>query len=243
MNNFHIYAFIKQVAILFPTFVLLFTVRGFFQAWAAYFSGDDTAHEEGFLTLNPLAHVDVLGALIFAAFFGGMQYAAASGSSILVWLFFALILFTGVRPYYPVPIDSSYFRWPRLGVVITTLSGTVSYLLLTLMSMYTLLIGFDLCGGMTPLFLIVQQIANSIIEWSMFWAVLSLIPIPPFDAGALLPVFLGEVGQKIYDFLEPYGLLILITLLWVPGVREIFLAGFHAVHLALYQGLMQLIFI
>lgn len=39
------------------------TLAGYFQAWVAKKMGDDTPELAGFLTLNPLAHIDILGAL------------------------------------------------------------------------------------------------------------------------------------------------------------------------------------
>ena len=47
---------LSDIAILFPVFILVFTFRGFFKALVAKLMGDDTPRQEGFLTLNPIAH-------------------------------------------------------------------------------------------------------------------------------------------------------------------------------------------
>jgi Zn-dependent protease len=154
-----------------------------------------------------------------------------------------MMIFVGIRPHYFVPIDVAQFTYRRLGIFVTTLASTVSHLCVVLASMYALLFSFDVLGGTSPAFLIIQQVTSSLTEWALFWAVLSLIPIPPFEGGALLPVFFGEWGQTAYDFLEPYGLFIFLSLFWVPGLRDIMIAGVNALHFLLYQGLMHLVFI
>ena len=243
MNSLHVYAFLKHIAILFPTFVTIFTVRGFFQASAAYFVGDTTPRDEGFLTLNPLAHVDVFGTLCLSFLVASAHSVAARGGPSITMLLLALMVFLGIKPHYFVPIMASEFTHRRWGIFVTTLASTLSHLFVVLASMYTLLLSFDWLGGASPAFLIIQQVTSSMTEWALFWAVLSLIPIPPFEGGSLLPVFFGDVGQAVYDFLEPYGLFILLALLWLPGARELMLAGVNALHFLLYNGLMQLVFI
>lgn len=55
---------IQQTIALFIAYVPSVTILGFFEAWMATMAGDETAEEQGFLTLNPLKHVDLFG-LIF----------------------------------------------------------------------------------------------------------------------------------------------------------------------------------
>ena len=63
-------AALSEVVILLPVFLLLFTWRGFIQALFAKLMGDTTAEEDGFLSINPLAHVDLVGLLtILGVFF------------------------------------------------------------------------------------------------------------------------------------------------------------------------------
>ena len=243
MNTVSIYGFIKQVAILYPTFIVLFTVRGFFQAWSARLVGDDTPEENGFLTLNPLAHIDIVGSLLFSLLFVSFDYVRQGAQGgLLGALFFLAIIFTGVRPYYPVFADARNFKWPRLGVVVTTLATTFSYLLLTLLSFYALIWGWYFLGDASAAYVIIQQIVESMVQWTMFWAVISLIPIPPFDAAALLPVLFGDFGQDVHDFLEPYGLFILIGLLWIPGISTWFFYVLNTVRIVLSHGLMYLVY-
>ncbi len=241
MNSTYMYAFIKQVAVLFPTFILLFTVRGFFQALAAHCVGDDTPEENGFLSLNPLAHIDIVGTLMLSAIFAVLYKIESSGGGFLGMALILLSIFIGVRPYYPVLYDARNFRWHKPGIVITTLATTLSYLVLALLAMYAWVWGQYFLSNAPGAAQVVRQISDSLIEWSTIWAVISLIPVPPFDAGALLPVIFGETGQEMYDALEQYALFIFIGLFFIPGLKDIFLQGIGFVHFYLYQGLAYLV--
>ena len=61
------------------------TVHEFSHAWSAAKLGDHTAHEQGRLTLNPLAHLDPLGTiLIFVAGFGWGKPTPVSPANIRI---------------------------------------------------------------------------------------------------------------------------------------------------------------
>ncbi len=61
MLNVHIAQTIVQNITFLIAYIFSITLAGFFTAWMALKLGDDTAEQEGFLTLNPLAHIDFLG--------------------------------------------------------------------------------------------------------------------------------------------------------------------------------------
>ncbi len=77
-------------------------------AWAAYRLGDSTAANEGRLTLNPLAHFDLLGTL--------------------------MILFAPIGWAKPVPVDPRYFKNPRRDMSLVALAGPISNLILALLA-------------------------------------------------------------------------------------------------------------
>ena len=61
-------AFMAQVAILLPAFLISLSFHEFFHALTAYWCGDDTAKRQGRLTINPMAHVDFFGLLCLLLF-------------------------------------------------------------------------------------------------------------------------------------------------------------------------------
>jgi len=71
---------LSSIATIFPAFIIVFTFRGFARAAVALWMGDSTAQRDGFLTLNPLAHVNVVGlslillaVIVLGGLFGGIM--------------------------------------------------------------------------------------------------------------------------------------------------------------------------
>lgn len=60
--------FLLRTVLFLLVYIIAVTTSGAFKAWVASLCGDDTAEEEGFLTLNPLMHIDPLGLFFFFIF-------------------------------------------------------------------------------------------------------------------------------------------------------------------------------
>src|SRR4051812_19446859 len=116
----HFLQLVRDVAILFPAFLIVFSFRGFFKSWVAKIQGDETPADMGFLTLNPLAHVDVFGLLLVLGFLfvlGGLFPGTFSRAILFIFL-----IAIGARWTYPVPINELNFRKRVRGAVLTTLA-------------------------------------------------------------------------------------------------------------------------
>ncbi|MBW1914815.1 MAG: site-2 protease family protein [Deltaproteobacteria bacterium] len=88
--------------ILIRVFVILFAIaiHEYAHGKAALSLGDPTAKNAGRLTLNPISHIDPIGAIcLFLFHFGWAK---------------------------PVPINTSYFKNPRKDIILTSLSGPMS---------------------------------------------------------------------------------------------------------------------
>lgn len=96
--------FIIWILFAVPSILIASTVHEFFHAWSAYKLGDPTAKAEGRLTLNPLAHIDPIGAIMMVLFRFGWSK--------------------------PVPINEWNFENRRWGKALTALAGPVSNLVL-----------------------------------------------------------------------------------------------------------------
>ena len=112
--------FITWILFAVPSILIASTVHEYFHAWTAFKLGDPTAKAEGRLTLNPLAHIDPIGAIMMVLFRFGWSK--------------------------PVPINEWNFDKRRKGKALTALAGPVSNLLLAALSglLYQFLSGYYL---------------------------------------------------------------------------------------------------
>lgn len=168
--------------------LLCLTVHEASHALAAYLLGDPTAKRHDRISLNPLRHLDPLGAL--------------------------MMLVAGFGWARPVPVDPRYFRHPKAGMAVTALAGPLSNLVLAylalllraaLFPLYQL--GSSAAGGLCD-FLVTLALLS--IGLGLF----NLIPIPPLDGSKVLE---GALRDKLYYTLlryERWGSLLLMVLLW-----------------------------
>lgn len=179
----------ERVLMLIPVWLSL-TVHEFAHAWSAFKLGDNTAHEKGRLTLNPIAHIDPVGTLLLPLF--GVPFGWAR----------------------PVPVNPMRFNrrfTMRQGMLITAAAGPISNLLLALAS--TVLLGVLLRfapGLITPnapttsLFLI-------LINVNVALALFNLLPIYPLDGSRIADGVMPDRFRPQWDAFCRYAPLVLIA--------------------------------
>jgi hypothetical protein len=134
--------FVISCVTLLIAYLIVETLSGAFRAWTAKEAGDDTAADLGFLTLNPLAHIDPIGmALLFILGFGWGRYVPINFSNIQ-------------EPYRQAKILIVYF------------SDIFAHMVLALIALVALLKIFDL----DALYLAVPMIFSGNISLAAFAA-------------------------------------------------------------------------
>ena len=197
-----------------PALVAGLTVHEFAHAWTAHKLGDDTAKNQGRVTLDPLAHLDPLGSLfiLLAAFVG---------------------FFIGWAK--PVPVQKRNFAHPRRDDALVALAGPVSNLLQVPFWMlgvgicYYLGARFDLVegqGGAT--FELVARAFSMGVIVNIALAAFNMIPIPPLDGHWILGAIAGPPVEEFFDSIRPYSFFILIVLINIPGVADAVIAPAYA---------------
>jgi Zn-dependent protease len=181
--------------------VLSLSIHEFSHAWAAYELGDPTAKNLGRLTLNPISHLDPIGALM-------ILFMAISG-----W---------GIGWGKPVPVNPYNLRVnPRVGMGLTAGAGPFSNLVLAALSAIPLRLSLNLPPALSG-FLWTMVFTNVSL------AVFNMIPLPPLDGFSVIQGIIGtfrtqwayEWGNRL-DKLAPYGPILLLGLLslgWLTGV-------------------------
>ncbi len=177
--------------------VLIFSivVHEVAHAWVALREGDDTAYQLGRITLNPFAHLDLVGSFLVPL----ILYNVTDG-----------LIFGWAKP---VPIDPSKFHSFRSADIKVSLAGIVANLLLA--AGFTLMVvallnaqDFLEFGNHIDLVVRLAQIGVSI---NLLLAVFNLMPIPPLDGSHVLYHLIPEGWRFSYDRLGQYGLLILMA--------------------------------
>ena len=113
------------------------------------------------------------------------------------------------------------FKNRVIGVILTTISGSLGSFLLALFFLYAI--------TYTPFYLFPKyiivtliEVFKTIIEMAIFFGILDLIPLPPFDGGRLLEFILPKSLHYIIDWLEEYSIYVLFALFFLPGINNIF---------------------
>jgi Zn-dependent protease len=184
-----------------PAFAILVASLSFHEAahaWASNKLGDPTARQLGRLTLNPLAHIDWIGTVLFPLV--GML----SGLPLIGWA-------------KPVPVDQRYLRAPRRDFALVALAGPVSNLILATVCVVLL----QLQGGLVPdggamRFGLVLYLAAFM---NLLLAAFNMLPVPPLDGGNVLAGMVPESMAQTLDRVRPFGIFVLYALL-LTGVID-----------------------
>ncbi len=188
-----------NVLISIAVFAVVLSVHEFSHGLAAFRLGDSTAREAGRLTLNPLAHIDPIGTVLLPLLL------AFSGSPVILgWA-------------KPVPINPNNFRDPRKGIFLASLAGPLSNFVLAVFFAVMFKTGLFPRGSLVWTFLL-----NGIII-SLILGLFNLIPIPPLDgSGMLFSVLNAKTASRLW-WLNRYGFIILIGLLYLGVLEKVIL--------------------
>lgn len=184
-----------EIAILFLArlFVVFCTlpVHEYAHAFVADKLGDKTARLSGRLTLNPMAHIDILGAI--------------------------MILFVGFGYAKPVPVNPRNFKNPKKGMALTALAGPFSNILMAVVFMFLSNV-LSLFGNslIVQAFFVFFSFAASI---NIGLAVFNLIPIPPLDGSRVLELLIPDKYYYKFAQYERYIVIVIFGLI-IFGVLD-----------------------
>ena len=181
-----------------------------FMAWRY---GDPTARMLGRLTLNPLKHIDIIGTL--------------------------MLVIVGIGWAKPVPVVIENLRNPKRDMIWVSAAGPITNLLLAIASaallrlIYVVPLDSSTAGFMLqPL----AYMAAFSIYINLLLAFFNMIPIPPLDGGRVLMGLLPNRQANSLSRIEPYGMFIIIALVFFTPVFSYILMPFIASGITVLAG-------
>ncbi|MCI0481535.1 MAG: site-2 protease family protein [Candidatus Dadabacteria bacterium] len=185
----------------YPVLLLALTVHETAHAWTADRLGDPTARLMGRVSLNPIAHIDIVGTVIFP-----------------ILAFITHIPLIGWAK--PVPVNPLHLRHPSRDEMLVSIAGPASNLLLAVL-MFVLYAVLKLTGVFTA---IPPNFAEPVLRLmvlgvyiNVLLCVFNLVPIPPLDGSHILENLLPYSARESYQRLGAFGYLI-IMFLFATGI-------------------------
>ncbi|WP_291297509.1 site-2 protease family protein [Elioraea sp.] len=186
-----------------PGAVIAIVLHEVAHGWAANALGDPTARLQGRLSLNPIRHADPVGTVALPLILFAAQMLTIGRVE---------MLFGWAKP---VPVDTRYFRNPRVGMAWVAAAGPAINLVLAFL--------FALSGhAVDELPGVVGAYAAELIVFAvqinLLLMLFNLLPVPPLDGGRILVGILPLPAARIVARLEGAGLaLILVGFFLVPA--------------------------
>jgi len=205
------------IALRIPVLLIVITVHEFAHARMAFHFGDETAHRQGRMNLNPINHLDPIGSL--------------------------MILLVGFGWAKPVPINPINFNQYRSGLRWVSFAGPMSNLIFGFISLLVFRIllnaGLLTFGGLEYANL-AFDFFQQLIMINIYLALFNLLPIPPLDGSKILMSFLSDANLGIYRQLERYAPLILLGLI-ITGILGQIIFPLARFVLMIYEAIIQFI--
>lgn len=191
-----------------PGLLIALSLHEFAHGYAAYKMGDSTAKLDGRLSINPLHHLDPIGALCLLLFrFGWAK---------------------------PVPVNPYNFRNHKAGIIVVSLAGVVMNFLVALVFAFIqiAMVNFAPVNNLTQF---LYTVVTLTIQLNIGLMCFNLIPIPPLDGSRVLAEILPYRFKRAFYELEKYSSFILMIALFTRALTPVLSAMYGFVSQIIYS--------
>lgn len=210
---------LDQLPFFLVTILIAFTIHEFSHAYFANKFGDPTAKLLGRVTLNPVAHFDLLGVL--------------------------LLVIAGFGWARPVPVNRANFDRPRLMGSIVSVVGPLSNLLLAIIGavIYGILFGSGVLGNIGN-----ERVITAIMTFlpmfsvtNFFLFMFNLIPLPPLDGYRILEDVLPPSISRKLQGVEQWSIIVFLLILIIPPLQAVTIQPLYLFANEMYRDLVGLV--
>jgi Zn-dependent protease len=209
------------VIIWFVVFLFSLSFHEASHAWTSEKFGDDTGRLQGRITLNPIAHIDPIGTILFP----------------LIMMFTSVPLLGWAKP-----VQTNPLLWrdkTRANISVSAAGPISNFILMTLtfIIMKVLILSgvltfnplyrniYDVIGPTAGKPAFMQPLAlflGVMLMLNLALGIFNLLPIPPLDGSHVFEELLPYQMAQAYAQIRPYGFLLLIGLIYVGALSFIF---------------------
>ena len=189
--------FFLKVSIMLVPALMAITCHEVSHGFIADKFGDNTARSLGRLTLNPIKHLDIFGTL--------------------------MIFIVGIGWAKPVPVNYNNLHRPKRDMMWVAAAGPITNFILAAISAMALraITAFSY-GSSLPAYQMLAEPVTMMLAFSVYinllLAIFNLIPMPPLDGGRVAVGLLPHRQSMAFSRIEPYGMIIIIVLVFFTNV-------------------------
>jgi Zn-dependent protease len=211
--------------------VLLFAISAHeaAHAWMSSRFGDDTARLLGRITLNPNAHIDPIGTLLIpiVGFILGNMGGAAAAIPLIGW-------------GKPTPVNPLRWRNKDLANIMVSAAGIMANLFIAICA-FTIYKALLMTDGFNSIPESLREPVELFLRYFLIMnlslAIFNLLPFPPLDGSKILDTFLPESARSMLAFMEQFGFIILMILIYIGFFSAIMRPVMNLVVYLLFLGI------